>query len=103
MNFTRRRLLKLAAAAASLPSLNVLPAFAQEREWKHGLSLFGELKYAPGFKQFDYVNASAPTSSPISIRFRTVRSRCRLRRRPHRAAKRRRASSRRNKSAKADC
>ena len=28
--------------------------------WKHGLSLFGELKYPAGFKQFDYVNAGAP-------------------------------------------
>jgi len=32
----------------------------QERKWRHGLSLYGELKYAPGFKQFDYVNANAP-------------------------------------------
>ena len=28
--------------------------------WKHGLSLFGDLKYPAGFKQFDYVNANAP-------------------------------------------
>jgi microcin C transport system substrate-binding protein len=28
--------------------------------WRHGLSLFGDLKYAADFKQFDYVNASAP-------------------------------------------
>jgi microcin C transport system substrate-binding protein len=28
--------------------------------WRHGLSLFGELKYQADFKQFDYVNASAP-------------------------------------------
>ena len=32
----------------------------QERKWRHGLSLYGDLKYAPGFKQFDYVNANAP-------------------------------------------
>ena len=25
-------------------------------EPKHGLSIFGELKYAPDFKHFDYVN-----------------------------------------------
>jgi microcin C transport system substrate-binding protein len=31
-----------------------------ERDWKHGLSLFGELKYPPGFKHFDYVNPKAP-------------------------------------------
>jgi microcin C transport system substrate-binding protein len=29
-------------------------------QWRHGVSHFGSLKYPPGFKQFDYVNASAP-------------------------------------------
>ncbi len=67
MSFTRRNLLKLAAAAASLPSLNVLPLRAQEREWRHGLSLFGELKYSPGFKHFDYVNASAPKAGMVRL------------------------------------
>ena len=37
---------------------------AQERTtapvWRHGMSAFGDLKYPPGFKQFDYVNANAP-------------------------------------------
>ena len=34
------------------------PALAQDaRDWKHGLSLFGDLKYPAGFKHFDYVNA----------------------------------------------
>jgi microcin C transport system substrate-binding protein len=28
--------------------------------WRHGLSLFGELKYPPGFAHFDYVNPLAP-------------------------------------------
>ena len=67
MSFTRRNLLKLAAAAASLPGLNVLPVRAQEREWRHGLSLFGELKYSPGFKHFDYVNASAPKGGTVRL------------------------------------
>ena len=30
------------------------------RVWRHGVSLFGDLKYPPAFKQFDYVNANAP-------------------------------------------
>ena len=67
MSFTRRNLLKLAAAAASLPGLNVLPLRAQEREWRHGLSLFGELKYSPGFKHFDYVNAGAPKGGVVRL------------------------------------
>jgi microcin C transport system substrate-binding protein len=29
-------------------------------DWRHGLSLFGDLKYKADFKQFDYVNACAP-------------------------------------------
>lgn len=67
MNFTRRNLLKLAAAAASVPTFNVLPLRAQQREWRHGLSLFGELKYSPGFKHFDYVNASAPKGGTVRL------------------------------------
>jgi microcin C transport system substrate-binding protein len=33
---------------------------AAPHEWRHGLSLFGDLKYKADFKQFDYVNANAP-------------------------------------------
>ena len=36
------------------------PAGAQSRDWRHGLSLFGDLKYPAGFKHFDYVNPGAP-------------------------------------------
>jgi len=42
-----------------LPSFGTA-ASAQQPEWLHGLSLFGELKYSPGFKHFDYVNPQAP-------------------------------------------
>src|ERR1700730_17614840 len=28
--------------------------------WRHGASKFGDLKYSPGFKKFDYVNPNAP-------------------------------------------
>ena len=33
---------------------------AGEPAWRHGLSLFGELKYPADFKRFDYVNPDAP-------------------------------------------
>jgi microcin C transport system substrate-binding protein len=64
---SRRSIIRasLAAAAAPLDRLG-LPSFAapaaatQAPEWLHGLSLFGELKYSPGFKHFDYVNPQAP-------------------------------------------
>jgi len=60
----RRSLLKtagLALAARGLPLPSLLTAAqAQDKTWRHGLSLFGDLKYPPSFKQFDYVNADAP-------------------------------------------
>jgi microcin C transport system substrate-binding protein len=60
----RRSVLKsalLALAARPLPLPDwIVPAQAQDKNWQHGLSLFGDLKYPAGFKQFDYVNANAP-------------------------------------------
>ena len=41
------------------------PAQAQEKVWRHGVSLFGDLKYPAGFKQFDYVNAAAPKGGSV--------------------------------------
>ena len=69
MRLTRRALLRTGAAALAAPAVALdglvrsPAALAQEspaRAWKHGLSLFGDLKYPAGFKHFDYVNASAP-------------------------------------------
>jgi microcin C transport system substrate-binding protein len=33
----------------------------------HGLSLFGNLKYGPGFKHFDYVNPDAPKGGDVRL------------------------------------
>ncbi|MGX4769261.1 extracellular solute-binding protein [Bradyrhizobium guangdongense] len=74
MAITRRDLLLTGAAAAALPALGsaagvplVGSAEAQTGElassglpWRHALSLFGDIKYPPGFKRFDYVNPDAP-------------------------------------------
>jgi microcin C transport system substrate-binding protein len=38
-----------------------------EPAWRHGLSLFGELKYPAGFKHFDYVNPSAPKGGAVRL------------------------------------
>src|SRR6516225_8511462 len=35
-------------------------ALADDKNWRHGVSLFGDLKYPAGFRHFDYVNAGAP-------------------------------------------
>ena len=40
-------------------------AAAQTRQWKHGLSLFGEPKYPADFKHFDYVNPAAPQGGTV--------------------------------------
>lgn len=43
--------------------------YAQEGRDKvrHGLSLFGNLKYKPGFKHFDYVNPNAPKGGLLRL------------------------------------
>jgi len=61
----RRSLLKSTVVGSALLASGRLPAWvapaqAGDKNWRHGLSLFGDLKYQPGFKQFDYVNAAAP-------------------------------------------
>jgi len=33
--------------------------------WRHGLSFFGDLKYPPEFKRFDYVNPDAPKAGLV--------------------------------------
>jgi microcin C transport system substrate-binding protein len=69
MALSRRALLKFGAVSLSLPGLTsvpaILPVRAQEKSWNHGLSLFGELKYPAGFKNFDYVNPAAPKSGTV--------------------------------------
>ena len=53
-----------AVVLIAAPVLCRTPAAAQEsateKTWRHGLSLFGNLKYPPEFKHFDYVNPNAP-------------------------------------------
>jgi microcin C transport system substrate-binding protein len=35
-------------------------ALADDKSWRHGVSLFGNLKYPAGFRHFEYVNVDAP-------------------------------------------
>ena len=69
-NPTRRHVLAGTSAAAALAGL---PRFvvAQEGETEtHGLSAFGDLKYGPDFKHFDYVNAQAPKGGTLAIQIK---------------------------------
>src|SRR6516165_5731293 len=63
---TRRETLLLGAAAL-VSSLAQNVEAGQDTE-RHGISAFGDLKYPPDFKQFDYVNPNAPRAaySPTS-------------------------------------
>ena len=67
MNTTRRGFLHcagfclLARGGLFFPS----PVWAAGERWRQGVSLFGTLKYPPGFTVFDYVDATAPTGGAV--------------------------------------
>jgi microcin C transport system substrate-binding protein len=68
---SRRHFLQSSALAAIAPALGTATALgpwpvqaqseaSNEPVWRHGLSLFGDIKYPADFKHFDYVNPDAP-------------------------------------------
>src|ERR1700732_3644432 len=68
---TRRRLLQSGALVAVAPAFHGVTCAsfvdaaqaqsgASDVAWRHGLSLFGDVKYPADFKRFDYVNPDAP-------------------------------------------
>jgi len=81
VKLSRRTLLRSGAAAFVIPATAIDPldkiaglAAARaddkpmaDKTWRHGLSLFGELKYPVGFKQFDYVNPKAPKGGAVRL------------------------------------
>jgi microcin C transport system substrate-binding protein len=73
---TRRHLLQSGAIAALTPALGTAACVflaGQARAetatgdlvWRHGLSMFGNLKYPADFKRYDYVNPDAPSGGMI--------------------------------------
>src|SRR5215470_11107548 len=73
MKFSRRSVLQATAATVvAAPALEISnigslgsQARAQTQTWKHALSLFGDVKYPDGFKNFDYVNPNAPQGGTV--------------------------------------
>ena len=71
MLITRRRFLPIAGGALFAPSTTGFEAHAarsaggRTQSWRHGLSLFGNLKYPPAFPHFDYVNPHAPKGGTV--------------------------------------
>lgn len=58
---------RLLAAALSMVLGASLLAQKASAEPRHGLSIFGNLKYAPDFKHFDYVNPDAPKGGRMAL------------------------------------
>lgn len=75
---SRRSLIRTGALALTAPALSSIlgplkaaaqgsaaTSAGQANTWRHGLSLFGDLKYPAGFKHFDYVNPKAPRGGVV--------------------------------------
>jgi microcin C transport system substrate-binding protein len=76
LRLTRRFVIRAGVLTAIAPILDrfgmpILSTAANAQgtapNWKHGLSLFGELKYPPGFKHFEYVNPNAPKAGTVRL------------------------------------
>jgi microcin C transport system substrate-binding protein len=67
MALSRRALMLRGAALVAAPAFREMPAFAQDKTWKHALSLFGAVKYPADFKHFDYVNPAAPKGGAVRL------------------------------------
>lgn len=63
---TRRQVLTLTGTAIAAASFPLSFARASEGAKRHGMSIFGELKYPPDFAHFDYVNPQAPKGGTFS-------------------------------------
>jgi microcin C transport system substrate-binding protein len=67
MILTRRSLVKLSALAGLWNIAGIGGARSEDRQFKHANSLFGEVKYPPDFKHFDYVNPNAPKGGKLRL------------------------------------
>jgi microcin C transport system substrate-binding protein len=74
LRLTRRSVLRTGTLAAVAPllgqvPLSTRPARAQNPgpQWRHGLSLYGDLKYVPDFAHFAYVNPQAPKGGAVRL------------------------------------
>ena len=72
MRFNRRSLLKLAGLLPLGKIIGVQIASAEDRQFRHALTLFSDIKYGPDFRHFNYVNPEAPKGG--RVRFAVVGS-----------------------------
>ena len=69
---TRRSLLQIAGLLPFAKLAAVQVVHAEDRSFRHALSLFEDVKYGPDFKRFDYVDPNAPKGG--KVRFGVVGS-----------------------------
>ena len=65
MPLNRRSLLKLAGLVPAAKLVGIQIAHAEDRQFRHALTLFDDIKYGPDFKHFDYVNPEAPKGGKV--------------------------------------
>ncbi len=65
MTISRRTLLKLAALVPATRVVGIQLAHAEDRDFRHALTLFKDIKYPPDFAHFDYVNPAAPKGGRV--------------------------------------
>ena len=65
MPITRRTLMKLAGLAPAAKLFGIQVAHAEDRAFRHALTLFEDVKYPPDFTHFDYVNPKAPKGGRV--------------------------------------
>lgn len=67
MTFSRRSLLKLAGLSPLTKIIGLQVAHAEDRQFKHAITLFDDIKYPADFKHFDYVNPAAPKGGHVRL------------------------------------
>jgi microcin C transport system substrate-binding protein len=65
MTLSRRTLLRLAGLSPLTRIVGVAVAAAEDRPFRHALTLFDDIKYPADFRHFDYVNADAPKGGRV--------------------------------------
>lgn len=65
MTISRRTLLKLAGLVPAAKIVGVQFAAAGDRDFRHALTLFDDVKYPADFTRFDYVNPDAPKGGRV--------------------------------------
>jgi microcin C transport system substrate-binding protein len=67
MGISRRTILKLAGLTPFAKVSGISIAQAQDRQFRHALTLFDDIKYGPDFKNFEYVNPAAPKGGRLRL------------------------------------